>query len=227
MSERAVTIFQAGDSTLEYSVDGGVTWYEVPFIGDVEMPGSPAPTSEVVTRKGVAQVVGKRADPAAQRLHPLLRPAPGVLHGPPDRPGRRQDDQVAFHHDRVHRPGWRREALRDRAAATGAVTFSEDVPGLPQRLPERGQLRGRSGHRNRRRESTSSTPSARPGRRPFGPSRTRTWPPPPSRSRSRPCARRSTARSWSPRAGPSRPTRQLTSSMTIQPNAMPPQFVVV
>ena len=51
------TIVSGLNAELEFSTDG-TAWAELPFLGDIEASGGEPPTSEVVTFKGVGQVVG-------------------------------------------------------------------------------------------------------------------------------------------------------------------------
>ena len=225
MSERAVTIFQAGDSTLEYSVDGGVTWYEVPFIGDVEMPGSPAPTSEVVTRKGVGQVVGKERTPQLNVSIPSY--APHLASFTDLRTARDAGRTIKWRfttiESTVQAGGAKRCAI---AAATGAVTFSEDVADLPNDF-----LKGDSfgvglvieiGEEKHILDTISADGAATVRPKPDADVAAAAF------EIKKPSLRQAFDGQIVESAGWSFPAdSQLTSSMTIQPNAMPPQFVVV
>ena len=58
MGQDGLVIISAINSTLEISVDGGSTYFELPFAGDIEASGGEAPTSEVATFKRVGTTVG-------------------------------------------------------------------------------------------------------------------------------------------------------------------------
>ena len=58
MATDGLVIISAINSLLEFSTDGGTTWKELPFAGDIEASGGEAPTSEVATFKRVGTTVG-------------------------------------------------------------------------------------------------------------------------------------------------------------------------
>ena len=58
MATDGLVIISAINSNLEFSTDGGSTWKELPFAGDIEASGGEAPTSEVATFKRVGTTVG-------------------------------------------------------------------------------------------------------------------------------------------------------------------------
>ena len=58
MSEHGLVIINGLNSTLEFSIDGGITWDELPFAGDIEASGGDAPTNEIVTFRRVGVVTG-------------------------------------------------------------------------------------------------------------------------------------------------------------------------
>ena len=63
MAEQGLTIISALNSQIEFSNDGGATWSEIPFTGDIEASGGEAPTNEVVTFRRVGSVVGHERIP--------------------------------------------------------------------------------------------------------------------------------------------------------------------
>ena len=58
MGQDGLVIISAINSALEFSIDGGSIWKELPFAGDIEASGGEAPTSEVATFRRVGTTVG-------------------------------------------------------------------------------------------------------------------------------------------------------------------------
>ena len=61
----APLIVGSGNTNVEVSVDGGKTWLEIHYSGDISSTGGAAPSTDVITFKGVGQISG--------------RPRPGTL----------------------------------------------------------------------------------------------------------------------------------------------------
>ena len=58
MGQDGLVIISSINSSLEFSIDGGTIWKELPFAGDIEASGGEAPTSEVATFRRVGTTVG-------------------------------------------------------------------------------------------------------------------------------------------------------------------------
>ena len=74
MASDGLVIISAINSLLEISVDGGATYKELPFAGDIEASGGEAPTSEVVTFKRVGTTVGHDRVPSLSVTVPSYIP---------------------------------------------------------------------------------------------------------------------------------------------------------
>ena len=74
MAQDGLTIVSAINSTLEFSTDGGTTWRELPFAGDIEASGGEAPTSEIATFKRVGTTVGHDRVPSLEVTIPSYIP---------------------------------------------------------------------------------------------------------------------------------------------------------
>ena len=74
MAQDGLTIVSAINSTLEFSTDGGTTWRELPFAGDIEASGGEAPTSEIATFKRVGTTVGHDRVPSLEVTVPSYIP---------------------------------------------------------------------------------------------------------------------------------------------------------
>ena len=55
MGNNVVTLVDSDEAILEYSIDGGNTWYEIPFIGSIDAADNPGAVNEVRALNGVAQ----------------------------------------------------------------------------------------------------------------------------------------------------------------------------
>ena len=56
------------------SIDGGATWFEMPFASDIEASGGEAPTGEVVTFKRVGTTIGHDRVPSLSVTVPSYIP---------------------------------------------------------------------------------------------------------------------------------------------------------
>ena len=74
MATDGLVIISAINSELEVSIDGGATWKELPFAGDIEASGGEAPTGEVVTFKRVGTTVGHDRVPSLSVTVPSVHP---------------------------------------------------------------------------------------------------------------------------------------------------------
>ena len=74
MAQDGLTIISSINSSLEFSTDGGTTWKELPFAGDIEASGGEAPTSEVATFKRVGTTVGHDRVPSLEVTVPAYIP---------------------------------------------------------------------------------------------------------------------------------------------------------
>lgn len=75
MTERtSLVTVNADNSTLEASTDGGATWSEVPYIGDVAASPGSTPENDIVTFKQVGKVRGKNRVPSLSVTIPSYVP---------------------------------------------------------------------------------------------------------------------------------------------------------
>ena len=74
MATDGLTIISAINSQLEMSIDGGTTWFEMPFASDIEASGGEAPTGEVVTFKRVGTTIGHDRVPSLSVTVPSYIP---------------------------------------------------------------------------------------------------------------------------------------------------------
>lgn len=224
MGQGSVTTFSAGNSKLEVSIDGKQSFVEIPYVGDVECPESPAPTSEVVTYKGIASVVGAERIPPMNIALPSYAPHLAIFA------------DLRIQRDAKNSIWWRfttsENSLLETAApntaalsAAGVVTLVGDpanflgddygvglaleIAGTKYILDEidpAGQATVRNVDR-----SAVSAPVAAEVYRVIKPSLRQEF-----------LGQIQASAGWSLPAD-----AQLTASMTIQPNSMPPQFIVI
>ena len=108
MATDGLTIISAINSQLEMSIDGGTTWFEMPFASDIEASGGEAPTGEVVTFKRVGTTIGHDRVPSLSVTVPSYIPSAQLkLAQARDGEQGRQSRQLS-HHDEGAATGFER-----------------------------------------------------------------------------------------------------------------------
>ena len=70
----SLVAINSDNATLEASVDGGTTWREVPFIGEISASPGSTPENDIVTFKSVGKVRGKNRVPSLSVTIPAYVP---------------------------------------------------------------------------------------------------------------------------------------------------------
>ena len=130
MATDGLVIISSINSNLEFSTDGGATWKELPFAGDIEASGGEAPTSEVATFKRVGTTVGHDRVPSLEVTVPSYIPHHSSWRGlaASGKAGDPVNVRITTRERQLATSGVGNTAA---IAATGTVTLSPTVVATP------------------------------------------------------------------------------------------------
>ena len=144
MAKDGLVIVNALNSEIEFSDDGGTTYTEIPFTGDIEASGGEAPTTEVVTFKRTGTVVGHQRVPSLTVQvssyvphHSTWRSLAGVSNS-----GTALNFRIRTQEKEISKSGAGNTAA---IATTGAVTLAPlvaPISGNPHSIDWRSELYG-------------------------------------------------------------------------------------